>query len=139
MILYITWLLTNKMEVFISTKVTKYNTPYKYEIHWLWFEMDLTFVSILTVEITEMYAQYLTTDSPLYNAISFHKSFTALLNGSQLAKMKKNIPDMSPPIYLKGWSSWSKKVQLYLKNYDFCEYVEFGAISWKFDILSMTV
>ena len=31
-----------------------------------------------------------------------------------------------------------KKMQLYLKNYDFCEYVEFGAISWKFDILSIT-
>ena len=27
-------------------------------------------------------------------------------------------------------------MQFYLKNYDFCEYVEFGAISWKFDILS---
>ena len=31
-----------------------------------------------------------------------------------------------------------KKMQLYLKNYDFCEHVEFGAISWKFDILSIT-
>ena len=30
------------------------------------------------------------------------------------------------------------KMQFYLKNYDFCEYVEFGAISWKFDILSIT-
>ena len=30
-----------------------------------------------------------------------------------------------------------KKMQLYMKNYDFCEYVEFGAISWKFDILSI--
>ena len=28
--------------------------------------------------------------------------------------------------------------QLYFKNYDFCEYVKFGAISWKFDILSIT-
>ena len=26
-----------------------------------------------------------------------------------------------------------KKMQIYLKNYDFCEYLEFGAISWKFD------
>ena len=25
-----------------------------------------------------------------------------------------------------------------LKDYDFCEYVKFGAISWKFDILSIT-
>ena len=39
---------------------------------------------------------------------------------------------------LQGWSSWSKKLQIYLKNYDLCEYVEFGAISWKFDILSIT-
>ena len=29
-----------------------------------------------------------------------------------------------------------KKFQLCLKNYDFCEYVKFRAISWKFDILS---
>ena len=25
-----------------------------------------------------------------------------------------------------------------LKIYDYCEYVKFGAISWKFDILSIT-
>ena len=60
------------------------------------------------------------------------------LNGSQLAKMKKSIPDMSLPWNLSGWSSWSKKSQIYLKNYELCEYVEFGAISWKFDILSIT-
>ena len=29
----------------------------------------------------------------------------------------------------QGKSSWSKKLQLYFKNYDFCEYVKFGAIS----------
>ena len=28
--------------------------------------------------------------------------------------------------------------QLYFKNYDFSEYVKFGAISWKFDILLIT-
>ena len=28
--------------------------------------------------------------------------------------------------------------QIYLKNYDICENVKFGAISWKFDILSIT-
>ena len=60
------------------------------------------------------------------------------LNGSQLAKMKKNIPDMSLPWNWQGWSSWSKKLQIYLKSYDLCEYVKFGAISWKFDILSIT-
>ena len=31
-----------------------------------------------------------------------------------------------------------KKLQIYLKNYDLCEYVEFGAISLKIDILSIT-
>ena len=31
-----------------------------------------------------------------------------------------------------------KKLQIYLKNYDLREYVEFGAISWNFDILSIT-
>ena len=31
-----------------------------------------------------------------------------------------------------------KKFQLYLSNYDFCENVKFGAILWKFDILSTT-
>ena len=59
------------------------------------------------------------------------------INGSQLTKMKKSIPDMSLPWNLKGWSSCSKKLQIYLK-YDLCEYVEFGAISWKFDTLSIT-
>ena len=53
-------------------------------------------------------------------------------------KSEKNIPDMLLPWNLKGWSSWSKKLQMYLKNYDLCEYVEFGVISWKFDILSIT-
>ena len=43
-----------------------------------------------------------------------------LFNGWQLAKMKKSIPEL----------------QKYLKNYDICENVKFGAISWKFDILS---
>ena len=57
-----------------------------------------------------------------------------ILNVSQLAKMKKSIPDMSVPWNLWGWSSLSKKLQIHLKNYDLCEYVDFGAISWKFDI-----
>ena len=29
-------------------------------------------------------------------------------------------------------------MQIYLKNYDLREYVEFGVISWNFDILSIT-
>ena len=31
-----------------------------------------------------------------------------------------------------------KKFQLYFKNYHYCENVKFGAILWKFDILSIT-
>ena len=49
--------------------------------------------------------------------------------------MKKYIPYMSLPWNLEGRSSCSKKFQLYFKNYDFCEYVKFGAISLKIDIL----
>ena len=60
-----------------------------------------------------------------------------VINGSQLAKMKKSIPDMSLPLTLWGWSSWSRKLQICLKNHDFCEYVKIAAISWKFDILSI--
>ena len=49
-----------------------------------------------------------------------------------------------------NWQKW-KRHEIYrveagglknsnytFKNYDFCEYVEFGAISWNFDILSIT-
>ena len=39
-----------------------------------------------------------------------------LINGSQLAKMKKSIPDMSLPWNLYGWNNWSKKFQIYFKN-----------------------
>ena len=67
-----------------------------------------------------------------------HKYEWIFFNGSQLAKLKKSIPDMSLSWNLYGWSSWSKKLQIYLKNYDLREYVEFGAISWNFDILSIT-
>ena len=56
-----------------------------------------------------------------------------VVNGSQLPKMKKYIPHMSLPWNLKRRSGWSKKFQL--KNYDFCEYVQFGAILLKYDIL----
>ena len=48
------------------------------------------------------------------------------LTGSQLAKMKKSIPDMSLPWNLKGRSSWSKKLQIYLQNNNVWENVEFG-------------
>ena len=49
-----------------------------------------------------------------------------------LQKMKKYFSYMSLPQNLLGRRSWSKKLQLYFKNYDFCEYVKFGEISWKF-------
>ena len=52
--------------------------------------------------------------------------------------MKKSITDMSLPEIYRDEAVGLKKRQLYLKNDDFCEYVEFGAISWKFDILSIT-
>ena len=52
-------------------------------------------------------------------------------NGSQLAKMKTSIPDMSLPWNSQEWSSWSKKLQIYLGNYDFCENVKFEAIILK--------
>ena len=36
-------------------------------------------------------------------------------------------------------STWLKIwITIGLKNYDFCEYVKFGEISWKIDILSIT-
>ena len=34
--------------------------------------------------------------------------------------------------------SWSKKSPVLLLKLQFCEYVKFGAISWKIDILSIT-
>ena len=41
------------------------------------------------------------------------------------------------PCNLQGISSWSKKLQLYLKII-FCEYVKFGQTSLKIDILPVT-
>ena len=52
--------------------------------------------------------------------------------------MKKYITHMSLPWNLWGRSGWSKKIQLDLKSYDFCEYGKFGAISLKSDILKIT-
>ena len=70
--------------------------------------------------------------------LCFKSSGEIYLNGSHLAKMKKYIPYMSLPYNVQGRSSWFEKFKLYFKNYDFCEYVKFLAISWKFDILSIT-
>ena len=57
-----------------------------------------------------------------------YKSCTQLgaFNGSQLAKMKKQIPYMPLPEGLKGKSI---SFQFYFRKYDFCEYVKFGTIS----------
>ena len=37
-----------------------------------------------------------------------------------------------------GRSRKLEKLQIYLKNYEICENGKFGAMSWKFDILSIT-
>ena len=52
-----------------------------------------------------------------------------LINGSQLAKMKKSIPTCSCHKIYRDEAVGLKKLQIYLKNYDFCENVKFGAIS----------
>ena len=57
---------------------------------------------------------------------------------SQLAKVEKYTPDMSLPLNLLDTSSWSISFQLYSKIKNFCEYVKFGAISRKIDIMSIT-
>ena len=48
------------------------------------------------------------------------------INCSQLAKMKKSIPDMTLPMKFIGMKQLSEKLQIYFKYYDFCECVEFG-------------
>ena len=50
---------------------------------------------------------------------------------------------MSPSLKSGGgplapWPPCSAAYEIYLKNYDFCENVKFGTISWKIDILSIT-
>ena len=60
------------------------------------------------------------------------------LNDSQLAKLKKSIPLILLPWNFLGRCIWSKKFQLYFKNYKCCEYVKFGANSWKSEILEIT-
>ena len=53
------------------------------------------------------------------------KQTNDVFNGSQVAKLKRSIP----LINLYSRSSKSKKLQCYSENYDFCEYIKFGAIS----------
>ena len=90
-------------------------------------------LSWMIVSVLVATQAYLKIDKSEFDETNF---FLKLINGSPLAKMKKSIPDMSLPWNFQGWSSWSKKLQIYFKNYDLCEYMEFVTISWKYDILS---
>ena len=67
-----------------------------------------------------------------------YSDIDAYVNGSQLAKLKNSIPLMLLPWNLWGRSSWSKKSQLHLKNYNICKNLKFWAISWKINILPIT-
>ena len=71
------------------------------------------------------------------NDIGTYLYFT---NGSQLAKMKKSTFLTCPchKIY-RVEAVGLKSFNYTLKNYYFCENMKFGAISWIFDILSITV
>ena len=68
-----------------------------------------------------------TNSNVLWHPISYRKK----INGSLLAKLEKSITLMLLPWNLKGRSSWSKKFQVYMKNYNLCEYMKFRAFSWK--------
>ena len=65
-------------------------------------------------------------------------SCSIYFNGSQLTKMKKVFLTCPCHGIDRDEGVGLKKLQIYLKNYDLCENVEFGAISGKFDILSIT-
>ena len=67
---------------------------------------------------------------------SFFSYFS--FNGSQLAIWKKVFLTCPCHEIYRDEAVGLKKLQIYFKNYDLCEYVEFGAISLKFDILSIT-
>ena len=56
------------------------------------------------------------------------------INGSQVAKIKKKKVDFLhvPAIRFIGQKQLAFFGQLYLKNYDFCEYLKIRAILWKF-------
>ena len=71
--------------------------------------------------------------------------------------MNNDIPekDLGETLMAHNWQKWKRVFlicprheiyrekavslkRIYLKNYDLCDYVEFGAISWKCDILPIT-
>ena len=56
-----------------------------------------------------------------------------MVSSSQLAKMNKSLHFPAIKIHIVE-AVGLKKFQLYLKNYNFCENVKFGAIFWKVDI-----
>ena len=61
------------------------------------------------------------------------------INGSQLAKMNKRVFLTYPCHKMYRVEAVGLKSSYYTwKNYDFCENVKFGAISWKNDILLIT-
>ena len=63
------------------------------------------------------------------------KTTIKLLNGSQLEKLKKSIPDKYSPCHeIYRDEAVGLKSFKYTEKDDLCEYVEFGGISWKFDI-----
>ena len=85
--------------------------------------------------------------------ISLLKQLIWTAKGSHLPKLRKQnktkqkqkqtnkqtkIFYMSLPWNLKDRSVWSICYQLCFWNHDFCDNVEFWAISWKIDILSVT-
>ena len=64
------------------------------------------------------------------------RSRQLVLNGSQMAKLKKKI--FLSCYFHEMYMEVVGLKKIYLKNYDFSEYVEFGAISRKIDILPRT-
>ena len=69
------------------------------------------------------------------------KKVDMFLNSSQLAKMRSTFltcPCQCCHEIYRIDAVGFKKFQLYFKTYNFCEYVKFGAIPWKFDILLIT-
>ena len=66
-------------------------------------------------------------DTGLIEAYSLIQN-TFLVNGSQLAKLEESIHHATAIKFIL-YKQLVKKIQLYLKNYDFFEYVKFRAIS----------
>ena len=70
-----------------------------------------------------------------YSSLYTHFDAFIMLNGSQLAKMKKFIPTCYCHEIYREEAVGLKSSKYTFKNFDVCEYVKFGAISLKIDIL----